>query len=178
MLRLEAMTPEFLQEVIDRSDSWTQVANELFKSSSMRPLVAARARKMGLRVVDLETNASSKIERKRTEGKRATDLKNFIEHTLPSLLTKNSPYDGKAARRYVARWNLHFGWLEYKCQECGNTGSHNGKKLTLQIDHINGDSYDHRLSNLRYLCPNCHTQTETFTGRNIAKNKARAACQD
>ncbi|NDB82938.1 MAG: HNH endonuclease, partial [Alphaproteobacteria bacterium] len=37
---------------------------------------------------------------------------------------------------------------------------------TLQLDHIDGDPYNHQLENLRFLCPNCHSQTETFSGRN------------
>jgi hypothetical protein len=48
----------------------------------------------------------------------------------------------------------------------------NEKKLTLQLDHINGIRNDHRLENLRWLCPNCHSQTETFCGKqNTGKTK-------
>lgn len=61
--------------------------------------------------------------------------------------------------------------IEYKCAICGNTGEWNGKPLTLQIDHINGDHLDNRLENLRFLCPNCHSQTDTFAGRNISSTK-------
>lgn len=43
------------------------------------------------------------------------------------------------------------------------------KDITLQIDHINGINTDHRLENLRFLCPNCHSQTDTFCGRNLPK---------
>lgn len=40
------------------------------------------------------------------------------------------------------------------------------KDITLQLDHINGVNDDNRIENLRFLCPNCHSQTSTFTGRN------------
>lgn len=48
------------------------------------------------------------------------------------------------------------------CSECGQLPTWNSKPLVLQLDHIDGDSDNNHLSNLRLLCPNCHTQTETF----------------
>lgn len=49
-----------------------------------------------------------------------------------------------------------------KCQDCGQNNIHNNKPLVLQLDHIDGDSDNNNLSNLRLLCPNCHTQTDNF----------------
>lgn len=54
---------------------------------------------------------------------------------------------------------------------CGIDTWHN-KPLVLQLDHINGDRFDNRLENLRLLCPNCHTQTETHSGRNVKQYSA------
>jgi hypothetical protein len=65
----------------------------------------------------------------------------------------------------------------YNCEECGQDGTHNGKPLTLQMDHIDGNSDNNYLGNLRLLCPNCHTQTETFgnagQGNRYKKNTKR-----
>jgi 5-methylcytosine-specific restriction endonuclease McrA len=55
--------------------------------------------------------------------------------------------------------------LPYVCDECGISEWKN-KSLTLQLDHIDGNSKNHRLENLRLLCPNCHAQTETWCGKN------------
>lgn len=57
------------------------------------------------------------------------------------------------------------GLLEEKCALCGLGSEWEGKKLSLQLDHINGNNTDNRLENLRILCPNCHSQTDTFCSK-------------
>lgn len=52
------------------------------------------------------------------------------------------------------------------CAICGQLPVHNGERLVLQLDHINGDHRDNRIENLRILCPNCHTQTPTYGTKN------------
>lgn len=58
--------------------------------------------------------------------------------------------------------------LEYKCAICGLIEWQN-HPLVLQLEHMNGNNTDNRLENLRLLCPNCHSQTDTYTGKNAIR---------
>jgi hypothetical protein len=51
------------------------------------------------------------------------------------------------------------------CEECGIT-DWRGQGLSMQLHHVNGNGEDNRLGNLVLLCPNCHSQTDTYGGRN------------
>lgn len=88
---------------------------------------------------------------------------------IESYLVENST----VSRDRLKRRLLEEGILENLCDECGLGDEWNGKPLTLQLDHINGVYNDNRLENLRIICPNCHTQTETFAGK-----KQPSSCMD
>lgn len=62
------------------------------------------------------------------------------------------------------------GLKKNECEICG-VSEWQGVNLTCELDHINGDSRDHRLENLRMLCPNCHSQTPTFRSKNIRSGR-------
>jgi len=57
---------------------------------------------------------------------------------------------------------------KYECSSCG-INEWNNKPLILQIDHIDGNNKNNTIENFRYLCPNCHTQTETWGVRNVSE---------
>ena len=84
------------------------------------------------------------------------------------IFCKNSKYlkRGSIKKKLIK----DFGF-DYECALCGNKGYWNENSLSLQLDHINGVSNDNRIENLRFLCPNCHSQTETFCGKRKKKER-------
>jgi 5-methylcytosine-specific restriction endonuclease McrA len=84
------------------------------------------------------------------------------KHSNEMIFCENSKYPRHKLKERIIKENL----IEYSCSICGNNGNWNEKKLPLHIDHQNGKNNDNRLENLRFLCPNCHSQTDTYSGKN------------
>jgi hypothetical protein len=55
--------------------------------------------------------------------------------------------------------------IKYECNSCSIT-EWKGSKISLELDHIDGNTHNNVISNLRYLCPNCHSLTDTYKGKN------------
>ena len=88
-------------------------------------------------------------------------------HKWKLLVEAGELKDGSnPVRRYILERDNH------TCTECGIGEEYNGSPLVLTLDHIDGNSDNNFPSNLRTLCPNCHSQTDTYKGRN-RKNSAR-----
>jgi len=94
-----------------------------------------------------------------SQTRRLSDEQVFVE---------NSQY----ARHHIKRRVIEQQMIPYRCASCDNDGTHNGRPLVLQLDHMNGVNDDNRLENLRFLCPNCHSQEDTYAAKN-RKNAAR-----
>lgn len=77
---------------------------------------------------------------------------------LEEVMIKNSTYSRACLKKRL----IKEGILKNKCSECGLENNWNGKPITMVLDHINGKNDDNRLENLRLLCPNCNSQTDTF----------------
>lgn len=81
---------------------------------------------------------------------------------LSSILVENSDYTNS---NLLKKRLISEGLLAYLCALCG-LAEWRETPLVLQMDHVNGRRQDNRLENLRLLCPNCHSQTHTFSGKN------------
>lgn len=93
--------------------------------------------------------------------------------TLSEMLIENSP----CARKDVKRRLLAEGLREPVCEMCGQDEIWHGRPMSMILDHVNGVRDDHRLENLRMLCPNCAATLDTHCGRRNRIQRARRHCQ-
>lgn len=85
-------------------------------------------------------------------------------HTTVQRIEEGKVSHPLTLKRYLSRTR------KYACEKCGLV-DWNNNPIALHIDHIDGNSDNNLPSNLRLLCPNCHSQTETFCGRNFKNTK-------
>lgn len=98
---------------------------------------------------------------KSIETKKRTAIENFLK-------------DASSLSNHAVKERLKDLGILQCCNQCG-IDTWNGKKLPLELDHINGVSNDNRLENLRLLCPNCHSLTDTWRGKNINTGKVKVS---
>ena len=90
------------------------------------------------------------------------------------ILVRRSKHSIRLKGAILRRALLEIG-RPYKCEKCDNDGEWQGEVLLLPVDHLNGDWTDNTPENLRFLCPNCHSQTENFGAKaTAAKNQVIA----
>lgn len=88
---------------------------------------------------------------------------------ISNKLVEHSTYSsGLPISTYVLKNQLlKLGYKEHFCEMCGNS-VWLGKPIPLELHHVNGNRFDNRIENLMLLCPNCHSLTENYRGKNIA----------
>lgn len=142
-----------LKEIIDKNYSQSAVIAEIGlsnKSSGNYQTLQKYIKKYKINISHFY--AQSFIYEPKNNKKKPKNLSNeefFIENDFK--------HNGTVRDRI-----LKYKLKDYICKECSSIPFWNNKKLVLQLDHINGQKDDNRLENLRFLCPNCHSQTETY----------------
>ncbi|MFJ4961415.1 hypothetical protein EES43_10010 [Streptomyces sp. ADI96-02] len=144
-------TEETLRELVARSTSVAEVVRGL----GISPVGGNHAH-IGRRITALCIDTSHFTPR--APGRRRP------RGSLGDLLTLRDPSDGRAPGERLHRELVRRG-VENVCAECGNRGEWLGQSLRLEVDHVNGQWWDNRPENLRFLCPNCHATTDTYRGR-------------
>ena len=160
--RIQTISKNELQNILDTSYSQLEVLQKLGfeRVSSNRLTLQDRIKKDGLCVKKWNENRELKKKRNLEKLKRSKVL------PLKEILVENSTY---ASSVNLKNRLINEGLLKNECVECGCRNMWNKKPISLQLDHIDGNHKDNRLENLRILCPNCHSQTETWGGKKKKK---------
>lgn len=163
--KIYELTDEQFVEIIKNSTNISEVLFKLGYSVAGNSWGFAQVRK---RMTDLNLDQSM------FKGKSAMAAKlQSMKLSAKDLLKPNCKHNRNITRRYIISNEL----LPYKCAICG-LSEWNGKTLSLELDHINGINNDNRLENLRFLCPNCHSQTTTYGSRNQQRNESKYEITD
>jgi len=150
------------ERIVKKSSSYKEVLVTLgfaIKSGGNYKTLKARINKDGTDVSHIEENKKSF----RGVAK---------EIPLHEVFVKN-PDNFVNIKKKILKLNL----IENKCSKCGLENEWQDEPIVLQLDHINGDHDDNRLENLRILCPNCHSQTKTYGGKNVRENNPDRICK-
>lgn len=150
MSKISALSDDEFRNIVKSSFSMKECLKKIGYSNTGTDINAAFRR----RCEDLSIDTGH-FTRKKT--RHCSDDEIFSTH---SIVTQDV-----LRKRY-----LHCYEIPYRCAVCGHPPYTNGIELVLRLDHINGDNHDNRLENLRWLCPNCDSQQDTFCGRNVEWN--------
>lgn len=149
-----------LQEVLDNSISYNDLFNKLNLTTS-KSLIKMLQYRIKIENISRIKFIDNTKKNKRSQG--------FNCKPISEILVENSTY---VSTTNLKNKLIKYDLLKYKCEIC-QIDEWNGSDLTLQLDHINGISNDNRLENLRLLCPNCHSQTDTYAGKKKKNRKKK-----
>ena len=163
---LKPYTKEWLEKLCQSSSSYSEVLKK-----AGRKVAGGSIATLKKKIAEFEIDISHFTGQAWSKGKTMQEdsrITSREKYSLSEIFVQNSKFDRKVAREYLKRRNI----IPYICAFCGNDGHWLNTEISLELDHINGVSNDHRVSNLRWLCPNCHATTDTYCGRNIKNKKS------
>lgn len=141
-------TDDMIKNAVAKNESYAAVARFLGAGASGSSLLHLKKR---IILLNLDTTHFTH----RNTPKEAIKRKSVKE-----ILVLRPKGSRRESRNNLVR-ALSESNIPYECSECNLKNEWNGKIINLEIDHINGNSLDNRIENLRFLCPNCHSQSES-----------------
>jgi len=152
-----------LSPIVAQSTNYTDLLNRLGMkiSGGVHRLITMRIKEYEIDTSHFTGHSWNKGKNKNTDD-RIKKQSFKVSTPYEKVFCKNS---GFTSSKLYGRL-LELGW-ENKCHgdDCGITDWKH-KPIRFHVDHINGNHSDHRIDNLRFLCPNCHQQTETWGYKN------------
>ena len=135
-----------------------------------------------LRYLGVPTTGNNTTTLKKKISKYGIDISHFTfsakSKGKPKPLIEYLTYNSKCCRHILKERLLKEGYKRNVCEICG-ISDWNGKPLTMQIHHVDGDTKNNTLENLIMICPNCHAQTENYRGNaNVKVEKPKNYCVD
>ncbi|MER5761643.1 HNH endonuclease signature motif containing protein [Streptomyces sp. NPDC002082] len=169
MKRLGVDTSHFEREGL----RWTRAALEEAVSASAN--MCEVLRRLGVDVVGGQhTHISRRVRELRIDTSHfKAESRVGVPRSLrapEAILVQQQPEQARRIQSDRLRAGMAALGVEALCAECG-IATWMGEPLPLEIDHINGDWRDNRPENLRFLCPNCHSATDTYRGRGKARRR-------
>ena len=164
---MKQYTKEWLEELCKNSYSYAEVLRKAGRKQGGGTQKTLRD-KIKLWNIDISHFTGQDWHNSPNQPKREPKIGSREKYNLEEIFISNSTITQKVLRGYIERHQV----LEYHCQICGCDGNWQNGTISLEVDHIDGNNTNNEITNLRYLCPNCHALTETYRGRNKAlKNK-------